>query len=130
MYLDDIILTGATKAPHMETLDMVMGRLEETGLQLKRKKCTFLADEVAYLGHRIDQHGLHPVQDKVEAILKARSPENVHKLQAFIGILNYYERFLYNLSTVLVPLHKLLCKGQKWLWGPPQQRSFQRAKVL
>ena len=116
VYLDDTILTGATKAQHLETLDMVLGRLEEAGLRLKRKKCTFLADEVVYLGQRIDQHGLHPVQDKVEAILKARSSENVQKLQAFLGLLEDYGRLLYNLSTVLSPLHKLLCKGQKWLW--------------
>ena len=62
MHLDDVILTGATKAQHLETVDMVLGRLEEAGLQRKRKKCTFLVDEVVYLGHRIDQHGLHPVQ--------------------------------------------------------------------
>ena len=95
MYLDDIILTGATKAQHLETLDMALGRLEDAGLRLKRKKSTFLADEVLYLGHWIDQHGLHPVQDNVEAILKARSPENVQELQAFLALLNYYGRFLH-----------------------------------
>ena len=62
MYLDDIILTGATKAQHLETVDMVLGRLEEAGLPRKRKKCTFLVDEVVYLGPRIDQRGLLPVQ--------------------------------------------------------------------
>ena len=54
----------------------------------------------------------------------------MREVQAFLGLLNYYRRFLYNLSTVLAPLHKLLCKGQKWLRGPPQQRSLQRAKEL
>ena len=130
VYLDDIILTGATKAKHLETLDLVLGRLEEAGLRLKREKCTFIADEVVYLGHKIDQHGLHPIEDKVEAIQKARAPENVLELQAFLGLLNYYGRFLANLSTVLAPLHNLLCKGQKWFWGSQQQRSFQRAKEL
>ena len=58
-------------------------------------------------GTRIDQHGLHPVQDKVETILKARSPENVQELQAVLGLMNYNGRFLYNLSNVLAPLHKV-----------------------
>ena len=59
-----------------------------------------MADEVVYLGHNtIDQHGLHPVPDEVEAIQKAREPENVSELQAFLGILNY-GRFLPNLLTV------------------------------
>ena len=63
--------------------------MEEAGLRLKRKKCTFLSDEVVYLGHRIDQHGLHPVLDKVEAILKATSPENVQEHQTLLGLLIY-----------------------------------------
>ena len=130
VYLDDIILTGVTKAQHLETLDVVLGRLVEAGLRLTGKKCTFLADEVVYLGHWIDQLGLYPVQDKVEAIHKVKSPDNVQVLQVFLGLLNYYGRFLYNLSTVLAPLHKLLCKAQKWFWGPQQQRSFQRAKEV
>ena len=54
----------------------------------------------------------------------------MQELQAFLGLLNYYGRFLYNLSTILAPLHNLLCTGQMWLWGPSQQRSFQRAKEL
>ncbi|KAK2167454.1 hypothetical protein NP493_1277g00055 [Ridgeia piscesae] len=74
MYLDDIILTGATKAQHLETLDMVLGRLEEAGLRLKRKKCTFLADGVVYLGPRIDQHGLHSVQIGLHLILIRWTP--------------------------------------------------------
>ena len=127
VYLDDIVLTGATKAKHLETLDLVLGRLKEAGLRLKREKRAFLADEVVYLGHKIDQHGLHSIEDKVEAIQNAKAPENVLQLQAFLGLLNY---FLANLSTVLAPLHKLLCKGQKWFWGSQQQRSFQRAKEL
>ena len=85
--LEDIILTGATKTQHLEMLDMVCGQLEEVGVRFKRKQCTFLANEVVYLGYRINQHGLHPVQDKVEAIQKARSPQNVLELQTFLGLL-------------------------------------------
>ena len=83
-----------------------------------------------YLSHKIDQHGLHLIEDKVETIQKARATENVLELQAFLGLLNYYGRFLANLSTVLAPLHKLLYKGQKWFWGSQQQQSFQTAKEL
>ena len=68
VYLDDITMTGATNAQYLETLDLVLGRLEEEVLQPKREKYTFLADEVVYLGQKIDQHGLHPVEDKDEAI--------------------------------------------------------------
>ena len=73
-----------------------------------------------YLGYRIDQRRLHPLQDKMEANQKARSQKNVQELHAFLALLVYYGRFFY----------KLLCKGQKWFWGPQQQRSFPRAKEL
>ena len=122
-----MILTGATKAQHPETLAMVLGRLEEAGLRHERKKCIYLADEVVYLGHRIDQHVLHPVQDKVEAIVKARSPENVQELQTLLGLLIYYGRFVNKLSTVLASLQKLLGKGQKRLCGPPQTVEFPKS---
>ena len=128
VYLDDMIVTGTTNAQHPETLDLVLGRMEEARFQLKRKKCTFLVDEVVYLGHRIDQHGILPVQDKMEAILKARSPENVQELQAFVGLLNCYGTFLYKLSTVLAPLHILLCMGKKMVVGNVTTAGFPKSE--
>ena len=113
-------------------LDMVLGRLEEAGLRPKRKKCTFLADEVVYLGHRIDQRGLHPVQDKVDAILKARSPENVHERQAFLGLLNYYVRSLYNLLSVdrISAIGQITVQGTHVVEGTATTADYQRAKDL
>ena len=130
VYLDDIIVAGGSKTQHLETLDLVLGRLGEAGLRLKEKKCAFSKEEVQYLGHRIDQDGLHPVQDKVDAIQCARKPENVSELKAYVGLLNYYGKFLSNISTVLAPLHKLLCKRVKWFWGPTQRHSIEQSKRM
>ena len=85
---------------------------------------------MVYLGHKTDQHGLHPVEDKIEAIQKARAPKNVLELQAFWDLLNHYVRFLADLSNVLAPLHKLLCNGKMRFWGSQQQQSFKIAKEL
>ena len=86
--------------------------------------------EVIYLGHRIDKEGLHPTEAKIAAILKAPAPKNLTELRAFLGLLNYYGKFLPNLSTMLAPLHKLLKSNTKWFWKAEQAQAFQEAKNL
>ena len=84
--------------------------------------------QVEYLGHIIDQHGLHPTEKKVKAIKEAPQPCNVNDLRAFLGIINYYGKFMSNLSTKLAPLYELLQKPAKWHWGTKQIKAFQDAK--
>ena len=68
---------------------------------------------VEYLGHVIDEHGLHPTKDKVKAIQEAPQPHNVTELRSFFGIINYYSKFMCNLSAKLTPLYQLLKKAVK-----------------
>ena len=68
VYLDDILVTGATDEEHLRNLDQVLARLEGAGMRLKRKKCEFMLPEVEYLGHRITSQGLQPTGEKVRAI--------------------------------------------------------------
>ena len=85
---------------------------------------------VHYLGHSISREGIQPTNDKVRAIRDAPEPTNLQQLRAFIGLLNFYAKFLPNLSTVLAPLYSLLQKDRHWSWGPQQQRAFQKAKSM
>ncbi|KAK3087172.1 hypothetical protein FSP39_002564 [Pinctada imbricata] len=128
--VDDILITGKTTVDHLKTLQEVFERLKNAGIRLKRRKCIFMAPEVVYLGHKINAKGVFPVKDKVEAIKNAPQPRNVSELKAFLGMLNYYHRFLPNLSTELYPLHELLRKNTKWRWGMKQKKAFQKAKEM
>lgn len=128
--LDDILVTGKTRGEHLQNLAEVLKKLEAAGVRLKREKCVFLADEVTYLGHRINKHGRQPTEDKVQAIKNLPEPNNVKELQAFLGMLNYYGCYLPNLSTVLAPLHELLGKDVAWSWGPKQSNAMQESKNL
>lgn len=130
VYLDDILVTGATRKMHLRTLDEVLTRLENAGLRLKRSKCTLLADEVQYLGHKVDAKGVHTVEAKVKAVVDAPTPTSVTELKAYLGLLNYYNHFLPNLSTLLAPLHHLLRKDVDWSWGVRQAEAFRRSKDL
>ena len=130
VYQDDILVTGHTIDEHFENLTNVLCKLQEAGLKLNKSKCTFLAPKVQYLGFIIDKNGLHPTADKVKAIANAPTPANVSQLRAFLGLLNYYGKFLPNLSSTLAPLYALLHKKAKWSWGAEQAKAFITAKSL
>ena len=128
VYLDDILVTDKSLKKHCQNLETVLTRLSQAGLRLKSSKRTFFKPEVQYLGHRIDKRGLYPNDDKVQAIQAAPAPQNVAELRSFLGLINYYGRFLPGLATTLSALYKLLHKGSPWQWKEEQRTAFQRAK--
>ena len=88
----------------------------------------FLADSVEYLGHRTDAEGLHATQGKLAAIQEAPTPQNVTQLRSFLGLLNYYGKFIANLSMLVHPLNRLLQKGIPWRWSGACAQAFRHAK--
>ena len=128
VYLDDILITGKTTKEHIKNLDEVLQRLQTAGLRLKSSKCLFMAPSVEYLGHVIDSAGLHPTKAKVKAITEAPAPRNVTELRSFLGLINYYGKFLPNLSSTLAPLYQLLQQNTQWQLGDSQVTAFNTAK--
>lgn len=88
------------KAEHLENLDAVLGRLEQFGLHAEKGKCDFFKESLEYLGHLIDAEGLHKSPQKVHAIVNAPIPSNITQLRSFLGLLNYYGRFIPNLANI------------------------------
>ena len=81
-----------------------------------------------YLGHVVDAEGLHATARKLEAIVQAPVPQNVQQLRSFLGLVNYYTKFIPNLVTVLNPLNVLLKKDSRWNWSTDCAKAFQLAK--
>lgn len=129
-YLDDIIVTGKNDKEHLENLSKVLTRLGEYGLRAKRSKCEFFRSTISYCGHVIDKHGLHKSKEKIEAVLQAPKPENVSQLKSYLGLVNYYHKFLPNLATTLHPLNTLQQEGVKWEWSEECDRAFKETKRL
>ncbi|XP_070381275.1 uncharacterized protein [Dermacentor albipictus] len=129
VYFDDILVSGVSEEDHRNNLEEVLRRLSGAGLRLKLQKCVFEATSVEYLGYVIDKHGLHPAPEKVEAIVRAPAPSDTRELQSYLGLLNFYRRFLPNLSAVLHPLHVLLKKGTSWHWGANRKQRLLKQRV-
>ncbi|KAL0818948.1 hypothetical protein ABMA28_008247 [Loxostege sticticalis] len=129
-FLDDILISTSSLSDNVKTLNVVLEVLQNNGLKIKRQKCNFFANEVKYLGFVIDKEGIKVDPDKVKPILTMTPPTNVSELRSFIGMINFYGKFIENLSEHLAPLYCLLRKHSRWVWGQSQQRAFNKVKEL
>ena len=128
VYIDDMLITGRSNEEHLKILEQVLACLQEYGLHLKKEKCSFMRPSVEYLGYIVDMDGLRATPTKVEAITSAPEPRNVHELRSFLGLVNYYGKFICHMSTVTQPLNQLLCRGVPWKWTKRCQQAFQELK--
>lgn len=128
--LDDIVVSGTDVNQHNVRLNAVLKQLQEAGLRVNKEKCKFMASKVDFLGFVVDESGIHPNEDKIDAIKGFPAPGNVKELQAFLGLLNFYDRFLSHKATVAEPLYKLLNKNMQWQWKSAHQAAFEKLRKM
>ncbi|XP_039311136.1 uncharacterized protein LOC105203193 [Solenopsis invicta] len=120
-------ITGANKEEHLKNLREVFKRLSEAGFKVNLKKSVFFQPEIKYLGHVINKEGLHKDPEKVAAMLEAPKPKNVSEVKAFVGMVNYYGKFVPNLSQVLIPLYELQ-RSTTFKWTQQCEEAFNNVK--
>ena len=128
--IDDILIGGRSEAEHLEILNEVITRLEDKGFRCRLEKSQIAVKEVVYLGHRVSPSGIQPLKSKIRDLMNAPKPENVEELVSFLSAVNYYRRYLPNLSTVIGPLDDLRKHEVKWKWTTKEQNSFDKLKEL
>jgi len=109
-FIDDILVATDTEEGHDELVEEVLKRLEENNLFVKPEKCKWKVREVEFLGVIISPKGVEMQKEKVERVLNWPVPRNVKEVQKFLGLVNYYRRFIKDFAKIAAPLHVLVRK--------------------
>lgn len=108
VYIDDVLIFSHSVEEHIEHLTKLFQRLSEFGLRIKPSKCLFGVSELTFLSHKITMDGITPSPNRVDKIRDFPEPKSLKQLQRFIGMVNYYHRFIPNLAKKMIPLYDLL----------------------
>ena len=112
-FIDNILVATDTKEGHNELVKEVLRRLEENDLFVKPEKCKWKVREVEFLEVVIGPRGVEMQKEKVEGVLNWLAPRNIKEVQKFLGLANYYRRFIKNFARIAAPLHILVKKEQQ-----------------
>ena len=128
IYLDDIIIFSSDLNEHYQRLEEVLDRIREAGLKLKPSKCHFLEKEVLFLGHIVGQDGMKPNPELTKSVMDWKTPTSTKHVQQFLGLANYYRRFVKNFSQIASPLTQLTKKDVKFIWNDECQQAMDTLK--
>ena len=104
-------------APNFTHLALLFERLRQYGIILNKDKCVFCSSKIEFLGHEVSKEGVRPLQGKVEAIRSFPQPKTTKQLRRFLGMINFYRRFVPNAARTLQPLEQLQwCKVTKYFY--------------
>ncbi|GBN97182.1 Transposon Ty3-I Gag-Pol polyprotein [Araneus ventricosus] len=132
-YLDDILIASKSNQEHEIHLNLVLERLNTFGLRINISKSVFAVEEIEFLGYLITPQGSRPLPDKVQAIMNYKRHENIQDLRTFLGILNFYRRYLKDAAKNQALLHEYL-KGskkkdkRKIQWTDEAEKQFEKCK--
>jgi hypothetical protein len=112
----------------LKTLDEVFDQLEKHGITVNKHKSSFLPLSVQYLGHVLSKSGIAPNEDRVKAIKEAKTPKKVQDVQQFMGMINYYGKFIEQVATQAELLHNLTGDGVDFVWTEECQQAFNNLK--
>ena len=128
VYLDDINLYSETLEQHKIDVENIITRLKEFNLKIKPSKCKFARSKIEYLSHVIENGTIKPNPAKTAAVNNARRPKTVKQVQAFLGLVGYYRKFIKNCSGIASPLIKLTEKNTDFNWSEECESAFKQLK--
>jgi hypothetical protein len=130
VYIDDINVYSKTFEDHISHLRQVFERIREAGLRMQRAKCSFIKSELEFLGHTVSRTGLKVDPKKIDKVKEWPKPRTVREVRQFMGLVNYYRRFVQDLSKIGRPLYALTKEGTTFKWGEDCETAFQLIKEL
>ena len=134
-YIYDLLIASPDPATHLKHLHLLFERLAEHGLVIQPSKCKFAVAELDFLGHHVSAQGITPLASNVSEIMDYQQPSTTHALRRFLGLVNFYHRFVPHCADILVPLHSLLAshplkpKPAPLTWNGSALKAFRDIKT-
>jgi len=119
-FMDDVLIGTETEEGHNKIVEEILRRLEENDLYIKLEKCVWKARKIGFLGVVIGPNGIEMEVEKVDGVLSWLQPKNVKDVRKFLGLANYYRRFIKDFARVARPMNVLTQKDEKWWWKEAQ----------
>jgi transposase InsO family protein len=116
-FIDDVLVHSKTFQDHVAHLETTLSRFAQAGLKLNLPKCLLFRNKVPYLGHTLSAEGIAPGIDKWESLRSAPPPTDLPSLRSFLGLANFFRKFVSNFSEKSAPLHALTRHDSKWSTG-------------
>uniref|UniRef100_A0A5S6QHR2 RNA-directed DNA polymerase n=1 Tax=Trichuris muris TaxID=70415 RepID=A0A5S6QHR2_TRIMR len=129
VYVDDILLATETEDEHFTLLKRLFQRFRSYGVRVNPAKCLLATHTLSFLGHQVDCEGVKPAPDKVAAVLNFPTPTTTKELRQFLGMINFYRRFLPSIASTVAPLDALVSANcQTIRLSEVEKQSFEDAK--
>lgn len=129
VFVDDVCIYTDNMEDHIAAIRQLLQHFQRVGLRAHPAKTIVAADCMPYLGHLVTATELKPDPAKVAAMVSLQPPDSVKRLQAHLGLFNYYRCYIPYFSEAAQPLYALLKKGAQFIWGAQQQRAYDRLKA-
>jgi hypothetical protein len=114
VYIDDVVVFGRSFEDKMRNLKEVLERLRRSGLKAKPSKCRFFQQKITFLGHQVSKEGISPDISNIDKVAKFPRPHNVTSLKSFLGLTNFYRKFVKDHAKIARPLNDLCRKDVKF----------------
>ena len=134
IYLDDLLVASPDATTHLQHLRQVFQLLSDHGIVINPQKCEFAVSSLNFLGHRVSSAGIAPLDSNVDAIQRYPQPTTTSQLRRFLGLVNFYHRFIPHCADILQPLHTLLSahpirpKSAPLTWTTDAEQAFSAIK--
>ncbi|XGW24300.1 hypothetical protein V3C99_006025 [Haemonchus contortus] len=130
-YLEDIVVFDRDFPSHLQSLRKVFYRFRLYSVKVSGRKLTEIArPRINFLGHEISGSSYTPAKKNVRAIREFPSPSSTKAVKGFVGMANFFRKFIPKFASVASPLYALLKGKAKFVWGPEQEGAFQQLKSL
>ena len=129
VYIDDVLIASQNPEQHLNHLRQIFTRFTQFGIIINPQKCILAVPELQFLGHMVSSKGIRPLEEKVQAVHDFPTPSTQRQLREFLGMINFYHRFIPNCAQIVQPLNSLLTPSRKDLnWSTQATEAFTSIK--